>query len=39
LNVNCENFNIKCDIIKTYEDLLELIWWKKINKVFLSLKY
>ena len=25
LNVNCENFNVKCDIIKTYEELLELI--------------
>lgn len=25
LNINPENFQIKCDIIKTYEDLLELI--------------
>ena len=25
LNVNAENFQIKCDIIKTYEELLELI--------------
>ncbi len=25
LNINKENFQVKCDIIKTYEDLLELI--------------
>jgi hypothetical protein len=25
LNVNAQNFNIKCDIINTYEELLELI--------------
>jgi hypothetical protein len=26
LDINTKNFPIKCDIIKTYEELLELLW-------------